>query len=251
MRVVNKETRVNPVEGCGSAVWATKNQWLCLIKKHKRRGEIWPCNDKRRPLGIQPSPSFMGRRVGSAVMSRNLKEQYRIWRARVTRFGVARQGTTAVEFALIAPAFIALLVAVLETAVFLFAQSSLQTAAVQAGRLFMTGQAQTLSQAAFKTQICQNYLPSVFNCNSLIIVVQSYSSFASANTSAPAMYNSQGQAVATWAYNPGNPGQIMVVQLVYPWSVVNGPLGFVLSNLPNNAAEMMGISAFRVEPYGS
>ena len=41
----------------------------------------------------------------------------------------------------------------------------------------------------------------------------------------------------------------MVVQLVYPWSVVNGPLGFVLANLSNNAAEMMGVAAFRVEPY--
>jgi Flp pilus assembly protein TadG len=184
-------------------------------------------------------------------MLRNLRMQSRYWRKLAARFGAARQGTTAVEFALIAPAFIALLVAVLETAVFLFAQASLQTAAVQAGRLFMTGQAQNLSQSAFKTQICQNYLPSVFNCNSLIVVVQTYSSFASANTSAPSMYNSQGQAVSTWAYSPGNPGQVMVVQLVYPWAVVNGPLGFVLSNLPNNAAEMMGVSAFRVEPYGS
>jgi hypothetical protein len=41
----------------------------------------------------------------------------------------------------------------------------------------------------------------------------------------------------------------MVVQLVYPWSVVSGPLGFVLANLPNSAAEMMGDAAFRVEPY--
>jgi hypothetical protein len=55
--------------------------------------------------------------------------------------------------------------------------------------------------------------------------------------------------VNTWAYSPGSPGQIMVVQLVYPWSVVSGPLGFTLANLPNNAAEMMGVSAFRVEPY--
>jgi hypothetical protein len=115
----------------------------------------------------------------------------------------------------------------------------------------MTGQAQTVSQSSFKTQICQNYLPPVFDCNSLIVVVQSYSSFASANTSAPALYNGQGQAVTTWAYTPGSPGQIMVVQLVYPWSVVKGPLGFMLGSLPNGAAEMMGVSAFRVEPYGS
>jgi len=43
----------------------------------------------------------------------------------------------------------------------------------------------------------------------------------------------------------------MVVQLVYPWAVVGGPLGFVLSNLPNGTAEIMGITAFRVEPYAS
>jgi hypothetical protein len=28
-------------------------------------------------------------------------------------------------------------------------------------------------------------------------------------------------------------------------------LGFVLANLPNSATEMMGVSAFRVEPYSS
>jgi hypothetical protein len=39
------------------------------------------------------------------------------------------------------------------------------------------------------------------------------------------------------------------VQLVYPWSVVTGPLGFAMSMLPNGAAEMMGVTAFRVEPY--
>jgi hypothetical protein len=41
----------------------------------------------------------------------------------------------------------------------------------------------------------------------------------------------------------------MVVQLIYQLSTVKGPLGFILSNLPNGSAEVMGISAFRVEPY--
>jgi len=184
-------------------------------------------------------------------MLRDLKRHCRFWTRAIARFRVAERGATAVEFALIAPAFLATLIAVLETAIFLFAQASLQTAAVQAGRLFMTGQAQSLSQSAFKTQVCQNYLPGVFNCNSLVVIVQSYSSFSSANTSAPALYDAQGNAVSTWAYSPGAQGQVMVVQLVYPWSVVSGPLGFVLANLPNNAAEMMGVAAFRVEPYAS
>jgi Flp pilus assembly protein TadG len=158
----------------------------------------------------------------------------------------------AVEFAIVAPIFIAVLIAVLQTAFFLFAQQSLQNAATQAGRLFMTGQAQGDSQSTFRNLICTTYLPSIFNCSNLVIVVQSASSFAAANTSAPALYsNGQPLPVTSFAYSPGAPGQVMVVQLVYPWSVFGGPLGFSLANLPNGAALMMGVSAFRVEPFGS
>src|SRR5690349_9359858 len=102
------------------------------------------------------------------------------------RFGAAQQAASAVEFALIAPAFVAILVAIFQVGVFLFAQQSLQNAAMQAGRLVMTGQSQGNSQTQFKTRVCDNYLPSIlFNCNSLIVIVQTYSSFAAANTSSP------------------------------------------------------------------
>jgi hypothetical protein len=80
--------------------------------------------------------------------------------------------------------------------------------------------------------------------------VQTYASFAAANTSAPTLtFNAQGQVTNTWAYDPGTQNDIMVVQLVYPWSVVGGLLGFTLSNLPIGAAELMGVTSFRVEPY--
>jgi Flp pilus assembly protein TadG len=166
----------------------------------------------------------------------------------LAHFVAAEKAATAVEFALIAPAFLATLIAILQVSIFLFSQQTLQNAAMQAGRLFMTGQAQGLSQSAFKTQVCQNYLPSFFNCNSLIVSVQTYPSFAASNTSAPALYQN-GNPVTSWPYSPGTQGQVMVVQLVYPYSVVSGPLGFSIANLPNSAAEMMGVTAFRVEPY--
>ena len=41
----------------------------------------------------------------------------------------------------------------------------------------------------------------------------------------------------------------MVVQLIYQWPIVKGPWGYVLPNLGNGYVEMMGVSAFRVEPY--
>lgn len=181
-------------------------------------------------------------------MRRNFAKYLRGIAGEFSRFSRVRGGATAVEFALIAPAFLATMIAILQTCVFLYAQMALQNAANQAGRLFMTGQAQNnnWSASAIATQVCPAAL---FDCtNNLIVVVQNYSSFAAANTSAPQLYNGT-QPVTTFTYNPGTPGEVMVVQLVYKWSLVSGLLGFTLSNLPNGAAEMMGVSAFRVEPY--
>ena len=92
----------------------------------------------------------------------------------IARLGAAEEGASAVEFALIAPAFIAILIAFFQVAVFLFAQQALQNAASEAGRTLMTGQAANDTQAQFKTNICNNYLPTIlFKCNSLIVIVQS------------------------------------------------------------------------------
>ncbi len=168
---------------------------------------------------------------------------------KVARFYVSGRGATLVEFALIAPLFLGLLIAILETTLYLFAQATLQNAADQAGRLFMTGQVQNNNWTAtdVQNQVCP---PVMFTCSNLIVVAQTYASYAAANTSAPQLYNN-GQKVTSFAFNPGNPGDVMVVQLVYQWPIVGGPLGFMLPNLGDNTTELMGVTAFRVEPYGS
>ena len=184
-------------------------------------------------------------------MGRDLKRCLQRCAAELSCFVRARRGAMAVEFALVAPIFIATLVAVLQTSVFVFAQQALQNAATEAGRLFMTGQAQNsgMTQQQLINAVCPT-ISALFDCNKVIVIVQNYADFAAANTSEPQLYNSQGQLNTNWAYDPGTPGEVMVVQLVYQWPVVSAPLGFTLANLPNGAAEMMGVSAFRVEPYG-
>ncbi|MDR3421835.1 MAG: pilus assembly protein [Xanthobacteraceae bacterium] len=183
-------------------------------------------------------------------MTRHLAKYFRRAAGEVFRFARARRGATAVEFALIAPAFLAVLIAILETAIFLFAQQTLQTAALQAGRALMTGSGSALTQSQFANNTVCPLVQALFNCSNLYINVQSYTDFAAASTSAPTLtYDANGSVSNTWNYTAGAPGQVMVVQLIYQWSVVGGPLGFLLSNLPNGSAEMMGISAFRVEPY--
>jgi Flp pilus assembly protein TadG len=171
-------------------------------------------------------------------------------RCNVCRFAAAQQGATVVEFALIAPAFLAMIFAILQTTLFLFAQQTLQNAAVQAGRLFMTGSAQTggLTQSQFAADVCP-MVSTLFTCSKLQIDVSTYTSFGSASTAAPALCDSNGNLITTGAYSAGTQGQIMVVQLVYPWPIFGMPIGSMLSNVCKGTTEVMGVTAFRVEPY--
>lgn len=183
-------------------------------------------------------------------MFRNTPACLRRVTRQISRFVRTERGATAVEFALIAPPFLAMLLGILEVAIFLFAQMTLQNAANQAARYFLTGQAQSGNWSA--TTVVGKVCPTVvFNCNNVFITVQNSTSFSGANTGAPSMYDGNGNALgqANYTYDPGTPGDVMVVQLVYAWPVVPGPLGFDLGPVQHGTVQMMGVSAFRVEPY--
>jgi len=185
-------------------------------------------------------------------MFRNLSRHLRRRARAVARFCRSRGGTTAVEFAFIAPPFLALLIAILQLASYLFAQQALQTAVVAAGRLILTGQVQnaSLTQSQFKTNDVCPLLPTMFTCSNLYVSVQTYSNFSGASTTIPSLtISSSGAVSGTGAYDLGGPGEVMVLQLVYPWKIITGPLGALLPNFSNGYSEIMGITAFRVEPY--
>jgi len=167
--------------------------------------------------------------------------------------GLARNdsGAAAVEFALVAAPFLALLVGLFQTALVFLAGRELDQAVAQASRYVMTGQAQNanMTQSQFSSWVCQN-IYALFNCNNLMVNVQTYNSFSSATTSAPTLtYNAQGKVTNNWSYNPGGPGDIVVVQVLYQWPVVLGPLGFNLSNLANGSRLLTSTAVFKNEPY--
>jgi Flp pilus assembly protein TadG len=173
----------------------------------------------------------------------------------VSRFSRTGDGATAVEFALVAPALIALLIAIFEVMYFLFAQQTLQTAAGEFGRMFMTNQgpaqASTINGSGnLKTtsSVC-NIIQPLLSCAAVMVDVNSYDSLCGADTSMPTLtYNGSGNITNTWSYTAGAPGQIVVIRLIYQLSTIKGPLGFVLSNLSNANMEVMGVTAVRVEP---
>jgi Flp pilus assembly protein TadG len=161
------------------------------------------------------------------------------------------KGATAVEFALVAAPFIALLIALFQTALVFFAERVLDETVEEASRIIMTGQAQSggLTQAQFANWICSNTY-ALFNCNNFMINVQNYSSFSSANTAPPTLtFNSQGQVTNQWSYNTGGANDIVVVQVMYQWPIVLGPLGFDLANLDNGNRLLISTAVFKNEPY--
>jgi Flp pilus assembly protein TadG len=165
------------------------------------------------------------------------------------RFARKDDGVAAVEFAMVAAPFLALVFAILETAIIFFAGQVLETAAADSARLIMTGQAQKggLSQAQFKDEVCKRVF-GLFDCAGGIKVdVRTYNSFASANMGKPVDAN--GNVSLTPAYAPGSPGDIVVVRLMYEWPVYVSLLGLNLSDISGNKRLIMATAAFRNEPY--
>jgi Flp pilus assembly protein TadG len=163
------------------------------------------------------------------------------------RFVRERQAAAAVEFALISLPFLALLFAIIETALVFFAGQTLQTAAATAGRLILTGQAQdaSLSAAQFKQQVCAQVY-GIFDCaNSVYVDVESYSSFSSVNLNPPV---SNGQLnTGSMGYNPGGPGDIVIVRLYYQFPVYVSMIS--LSNLNGGYNLLSGTYVYKNESY--
>jgi Flp pilus assembly protein TadG len=170
---------------------------------------------------------------------------------RAERFVTSESGATMVEFALVAAPFFAMLIALFQTALVFFASRVLDETTEAASRYILTGQAQqsNMTQAGFQTWVCGQTF-ALFNCNNFMINVQSYSSFSAASTTTPTLtYNSSGAVTNTWGYSAGNPGDIVVVQIMYQWPIVLGPLGFNLSNLSNGKRLLVSTAVFKNEPY--
>jgi Flp pilus assembly protein TadG len=178
---------------------------------------------------------------------------------RRNRFGAFikdRKGATAVEFALIATPFFALIAALIQTFLLFFAQSQLESAVRQSSRQILTGQVQshdasltqTQAAAAFHQTVCNNGAI-LFTCAGVMVDVQAASQWSGANAGMPTLtYDSNGNVTNAWQFNPGNAGDIVVVRVMYLWPVFFGPIAFNMANQANGSRLIMASAAFQNEP---
>jgi len=171
-------------------------------------------------------------------------------RTLVRRFRRNRRASAALEFALVAPIFFALLFAIIETALMFFASQVLETVTQDSARMILTGQAQTAAytQQQFASYVCNQPEVSVlFNCNQIYIDVKSYSSFS--NVSISSQIDNSGNFINNMTYSPGAAGDIVVVRLFYQWPIFVTGLGYNIANLSGSKRLLVGTAAFKNEPY--
>jgi Flp pilus assembly protein TadG len=167
------------------------------------------------------------------------------------RFARRKDGAAAVEFSLVILPFMALLFAIIETAIVFFAGQTLETAVADSARLILTGQAQSgnFDQAAFKQQVCAR-IYGLFDCAGGISVdVRTYNNFASVNLAPPVDAN--GNLTNNFVYQPGSACDIVVVRLFYQWPIYMQLMGLTLANMSGQTRLLTATAAFRNEPFTS
>jgi Flp pilus assembly protein TadG len=165
------------------------------------------------------------------------------------RFRRNRRASAAVEFALVAPMFFALLFAIIETAMVFFAGQVLENITQTSARMILTGRAQSLGYLAadFKTYLCNQIPAALFTCAGISVDVQSYSAFS--NVTINSQIDAGGNFINNMQYSPGGPGNIVVVRVFYQWPLFVTGLGYNIANLTGSKRLLTATAAFVNEPY--
>ncbi|PZA09105.1 pilus assembly protein [Rhodopseudomonas palustris] len=164
------------------------------------------------------------------------------------RFRRSGQGSAAVEFAMVAPIFFALLFAIIEVGLIFFAGQVLETAVQDSSRLILTRQAQdgSMQETDFKNDVC-NRVKGLFSCDGIYVDVENYGSdFSKVELVTP--IDKDKNFIDNMKYDIGGPGDIIVVRVFYQWPLFVTGLGFDPSNLANGNRLLMATTAFRNEP---
>lgn len=144
-----------------------------------------------------------------------------------------RSGSAAVEFAMIAPMFFALIFAVMETGMTFMAGQVLETGVEDGARLVYTST--TTSSADFKSAIC-NRVSMLLDCSKVDIDVRSYDPGTTITITDPidasGKYVSNGFVYQPPTYSPNTPSsKTVVVRAFYQWPLYVTGLGYNIANI--------------------
>jgi Flp pilus assembly protein TadG len=166
-----------------------------------------------------------------------------------------RAGSSAIEFAFIAPVFFLFICGIIETGVIFYGQSTLFYATSDAARMIRTGQMTgTITASSIKSQICSRIagMITTAQCNSTLQVdLRTSGSFGGA--SYPGVTNSNG-TLNSGAMNTSSAiaaCQIVLVRAFYPWQIMTPLMKTIYQTASDGTHLLYAAAAFRTEPYNN
>lgn len=172
-------------------------------------------------------------------------------RRRFAEFGRDRRGSSAVEFAVVAAPFFAILMAIFETAFVFFGELMLETGLQDAARMVRTGQAQEqgFDENQFRQTVCDRMLGLLDCDNDLVIDVRAFDDFT--EVVIPPPLNEQGELAGGFGYNHGTQGSVIVARAFYVWDLMTPmPSHAGLGNMASGNRLLTSVATFRNEPFG-
>jgi Flp pilus assembly protein TadG len=160
-------------------------------------------------------------------------------------------GSTAVEFGIVAAPFFALLFAIFETAFVFFGELMLESGLQDAARMVRTGQAQEggFDENAFRQAVCDNALGLITCGENLFVDVRAFDDFN--EVVIPPPLNEDGELSEDFIYNHGTQGSTIVARAFYTWHLLTPMIGTAgLGNMASGDRLMTSIATFRNEPFG-
>ncbi|MEQ8823484.1 MAG: pilus assembly protein [Filomicrobium sp.] len=175
--------------------------------------------------------------------------------SKVNRFASDRNGTTAIEFGIVALPFMMFAFGIIGTGLHFFTQNALEHAVETSARKIRTGQAQqdgtTVSQ--FK-ELVKNEAGPMINASKLQVHMQTGNEWS--EVSPAGCLNSSGQQTAGTGLgsdeiqqHAGGAGQVVLVTACYEWDLAAVMPFLQFNNMANGSAMIQASVTFRTEPY--
>jgi Flp pilus assembly protein TadG len=168
------------------------------------------------------------------------------------RFRRDRRGSAAVEFALIATPFFALLFAIIETSIVFFAGQVLETGLQDSARLLYTHQAQDQGMTAqqFKDDLCAR-VAVLMSCATVGVDVKFYAAGTPITINDPISGGNYDASGFTYSVPPQGSNATVVARAFYRWPLYVTGLGYNIANIgrgSTNIRLLAATAAFHVEP---
>ena len=162
------------------------------------------------------------------------------------RFGRAKSGAVAVEFALLLTPLMFALAATLETGLIYFTDSVLQAAVDKSSRNIRTGIGKSWDETAFRTNMC-TYVTPLIDCSSLVIDVKAIANYSDFN---PAVtLKADGSFPTGTGFTATAPGAIVQVRVWYKWPLFFNKFSPLVASTPDGSTQLEGTALFKNEIF--